>query len=150
MNMFTTLTSIMDFDLNWYAEVDRDLNSYYHKLHEQYKEEGYMMLNTSAPEITGALVFEKENIRVAGLFYNSRKYKNALWINLAYVEKEYRRLGFYKTMHFYTEEIANKEYKNKIYSSIHLENKDMIETIGKAVGYEPLMLIVNKKVRTKN
>lgn len=147
MNKVTTLTSVMNFDLNWYTEMNLDIGSYYHKLHNNYKKEGYIMLNNFPPESTGALIFEKNNIRAAGLFYNSLKYKNALWINLAYVEKEYRRLGLYKTMHFYVEEIACNQSKNQICSSIHVENKNMVDTIGKLVGYEPLMLVVSKKVK---
>lgn len=137
----------MDFDLNWYAEIDDTLKTYYEKLHKKYKEEGYVLLNGTAPESTGALVFEKHNNRVAALFYNTKKYKNAVWINLAYVEKEYRRLGFYKSMHLYLENIARQQSKNKICSSMHIKNEIMITTVGRSVGYEPLMVVMYKNIK---
>lgn len=144
--MTETLISLMNFNLNWYQKIDTNLNFYYEYIHEKYKNEGYQMINHVPPRTTGAIIFENADERVAAIFYDELKYKNAVWINIAFVEKNYRKKGLYKAMHEYLHHVAIKLSKNKIYSSIHLENKLMVEKISKSVGYEPLMTIVYKNV----
>jgi len=141
-----TFISLMNFNLNWYQEIDDNLNLYYESIHEKYKNEGYQMINHVPPRATGAIIFENSEERAASIFYDEFKYKNAIWINIAFVEKNHRKKGLYKVMHEYLNHVAINLSKNRIYSSIHLQNKLMIDKISKSVGYESLMTIVYKNV----
>ncbi len=132
-----------DFTYRYYDKIDKRLIDFYHYAHEKVKEDGNAMINT-ADEIETAIVLEKDNKIAAVTFLNVTKRSGAILIHLIWVEAEFRNKHIHRTMHQYIDRIGKMLNKKMVISSVHANNKHMLENIVDKIKYEPIFIMYKR------
>jgi hypothetical protein len=97
--------------------------------------------------LTGGILLESGEKVIAGIFFNTTDYEEAILIHLAFVDEEYRNRGIYRTLHGYIDQVGKQTGKTGVYSYIHLGNKVMVDYICEKIGYKPIMQLVQRPIK---
>ena len=85
---------------------------------------------------------------IAGaLFYDLEKSKEigGIWVVLAHVDPAYRQQGIYTELHKHLTSIAKQLDRKRVVTWFSLKNQKMFQ-IGKSVGYQSTMVIMERKI----
>jgi len=134
-----------DYSYRFYGTIDARLMDYYHYAHNCVKRDGNAVINM-AGEVEVAIILEKDEKIIAATFLNVTKRDRAVVIYLIFVEPEFRNKHIHRTMHLYIDEIGKKYKKELVVSSVHANNKVMLDYIVDKIGYEPYWITFKRNI----
>jgi hypothetical protein len=139
------LGNYLDYSYIYYDHLTDHLSKTYTDFETDLRKLGYIF-GTEPYDPTGAILLENDSEVIAGTIWTDAAYPTAIKILSGFVKEEYRGNKIYKTLHNYLNVIAKQLDKKHIISSIHVENKYMLDTIAPTLGYNIVYHVVHKQV----
>ncbi len=130
------LGTFEDYTYKFYDAMDRRLMIYFYDSYKSVEAEGNAVVDMGK-DVDAAIILEKDNKIIAASFLNVKRRPNVLLIHLIYVEPEFRNKHIHRTMHEYIDVIGKQHNKDMVVSTVHANNKVMLDYIVDKIGYEP-------------
>lgn len=127
----------LDYEYVMFSHSNVALVTEYEKMFALYRVDTEDYINKPTPHlIDGGALLKKGNEVIAGIFFHTASYREDLLIKLAYVNKDHRGHSIHKQLHKCVDIIAKSQNRKKVYSTILLSNKRMVDHAGPKIGYK--------------
>lgn len=133
----TVLGTFGDYTYRFYNSLDQRLIDYYRRGYSELAKSGNTVLDLLY-DVDVAIILEKDEKIIAATFLNINKRPKVVTIQLIYVEPEFRNKHIHRTMHQHIDVIGKRLDKDMVVSTVHANNKVMLNYIVDKVGYSPL------------
>ena len=142
------LDKFKNFNYTYYDKCEK-LQTEYNRMYNIIQLNGYTAGSNEYWSLDAGILLEDNNEVIAGSFFNLTKIKSSILILTIFVEKEYRKNGIYTKMHSLIDDIGVRESRQAVYSYIHSKNDLMQQHVAKSIGYETVMHLVSRPIKSK-
>jgi hypothetical protein len=142
------LDKFKNFNYTYYDKCEK-LQTEYNRMYNIIQLNGYTAGSNEYWSLDAGILLEDNNEVIAGSFFNLTKIKSSILILTIFVEKEYRKNGIYTKMHSLIDDIGVRESRRAVYSYIHSKNDLMQQHVAKSIGYETVMHLVSRPIKSK-
>jgi hypothetical protein len=142
------LDKFKNFNYTYYGKCEK-LQTEYNRMYNIIHLNGYTVGSNEHWPLDAGILLENDDEVIAGAFFNLTKIKSSILILAIFVEEKYRKNGIYTKMHSLIDDIGNQDSRQAVYSYIHSKNELMQQHVAKSIGYETVMHLVSRPIKSK-